>query len=71
MAARVRKWLSASIKLELSLGELLLIVALVILINAIWPGVPTWVFVPIGLAIGVSRDIGRDLRRWLRRRRTA
>ena len=63
---RVRKWLSYSFDFRLTLGELLVIVALVVLVNAIWSGVQTWMFFLLGVAVG----IGRDVRRWLRRRRS-
>ena len=68
---RVRRWLGYSFDFQLTLGELLVIVLLVGLVNVIWPGVPAWVFFPIGVAVGVSQWIGRDVWRWLHRRRTA
>jgi uncharacterized membrane protein YhhN len=67
---RVRKWLGSSINLSMTWGELLIIVLAVILINAIWPGVPTWAFAVLGFAVGASRWIVRDVRGWLHRRRT-
>jgi hypothetical protein len=70
MIARIRKWLGNSINLSLTWGELLLIVLLVILVNAFWPGVPAWAFFAIGAVVGFARPFGRDIRRWLRRRRT-
>jgi len=70
LCARVRKWLGSSINLSLTWGELLVIVLIVVLVNAIWPGVPAWVFIPIGAGVGFAKAFGRDLKHWLRRRRT-
>ena len=71
---RVRKWLGSSITLSLRRGELLAIVAAAIIINAFWPGVPTWAFFVFGAAISVAdragRATGRHLGRWLRQKST-
>jgi hypothetical protein len=67
----VRKWLGSSIELRLRWGELLAIVAFVILVNIVWPGAPVWVFALFGFAAGASGWVWRDFRRWLHRRSTA
>jgi len=61
---RVRKWLGYGIDFRLTLGELLVIVLLVVLVNAFWPGVPTWIFFAAGFAVGAAQI-------WLHRRRAA
>jgi hypothetical protein len=50
---------------------MLAIVALVLLITAIWPGTPTWLFPAIVIAVAVSGGVWKILRRWHRRREAA
>ena len=64
---RVRKWLGYGIDFRLTLGELLVIVLLVVLVSAIWPGIPGWAFFLIGGAVGASGEAVR----WLHGRRSA
>ena len=66
-----RKWLGRRLELSVTYGELLAIIALVILINVIWPGVPTWVFFVLGFAVSFTQRAVCDVRRWLHRRRAA
>ena len=64
---RVRKWLGYGIDFRFTLGELLVIVLLVVLVNAIWPGIPAWAFFLIGGAVGAFGEAAR----WLHGRRSA
>jgi hypothetical protein len=60
---RVRKWLGYSFGFELTLGELLVIVLIVVLVKAIWPGIPAWAFFLIGAAVGAFGQAVRNFRR--------
>ncbi len=64
----LRRFLAKEIQLRLSWGELLAIILLVVVINAVFPGTPTWVFFIVGTGAGMSKNAIRWLsQRWVKR----
>lgn len=68
--SRLRGWLGRSVSLSLTRAELLAIVLVAVVVTLVWPAAPLWLFVVVGVVIGLGERMWCDVRNWQRKRAT-